>query len=481
MLKQASIFSMLDAITSQHGTVKSATADQTTTTMPDDPSGDGTTEPSTGPLYDEMSRDIKKSPNVEVNAETADAQSLTGSNQEANGGNFGTELFDMDSLIQEDYNQNIKDPGTSSPVKVSQYKQATFDQNYMMFNKLASLAIQEINNIKQASEQTNTSKYTREQKLAAIVHKANADGERLAANILKGRYKLATGLGDDEPVESMAELPPEVLAMAAGGDGADAAVLSDLAGAGEGNAAEAESALAEAIMSDPALVEEVVDELAEEILAETEAPAVAEEEAKLASYTRKIASDISEGDAELAAALEAAPPEVLEAIAQEVLPAIVAEEEASNTDAEQATEEEEKQAKKLAYYIHKLASDITGGDPEATAILETLPPEQVEAIVAEVAEEIAAEEAMANAPEPAGEEPSTEEALEALSSTLEEEQITPEDLEAVAAPEKQAYARKFASDLRHYRQHNPNWKPAKNAKAAKLRKQCRNFLRELMN
>lgn len=124
-----------------------AAADGAETSMPDDPSGDGTTEPKTGPQFTQYSRDKDQIETVPPDADKQPSSSMSEDHEQDNSFSSYT-LSTAGSEAQSakgEYTDRPTDPGTSMPAEAGQEKYSaancSLEENIDVFNKCAAALI----------------------------------------------------------------------------------------------------------------------------------------------------------------------------------------------------------------------------------------------------------------------------------------------------------------------------------------------------
>ena len=446
--------------------------------VPDDPNGNGTVDYTTGEFDASVDKEVDK--NSDSNADDDDV--ATEGDVVAAIDNIGTDVAEVDDHVVDEYNLEVPDYGTDTPMKTSSYKYASLSLSQLqsVFRKKASAVLADIRERntqkktaaaespvqdQQASADPNLQLYDNMRKLAAIQAEAEHDAALTAANIAHVVKKAAAG---EEITEE--DAPVEV-------DDAPATMTDTIDASPEVSLDDVPPEVLEELISAPdeqlQLIEEVQDavdagqlspEEGIEILqgGSDETPA-SDEEVKEAAYRqwrmRKIAEEIPVTEEDIAAAnkLPAADIEAIDALPPEAIDSIIALEEA--VEAGEISPE--------------VAVAAIEGDPAVEAAIEEAA--QSDAPATDV---IAAG--------PAADTPvSDDEAAAEFSSVLADEGVTPDDLEAVAAAdetsEKSASAlRTISKSVSRYRTKNAAYHVTKSARQAAIRQRCRKVLTELM-
>ncbi len=112
--------------------------------MPDDPTGDGTTEPRTGAAYTQYAKDLDAIETVPPNADSAEQHSMSEDEEQENSlTSFTlTEAGSPEQSAKGEYEGYADDPGTSMPAEAGQEKYSSamdcsLEQNIAIFNKCA--------------------------------------------------------------------------------------------------------------------------------------------------------------------------------------------------------------------------------------------------------------------------------------------------------------------------------------------------------
>ncbi|MBQ9692983.1 MAG: hypothetical protein IJV70_07505 [Clostridia bacterium] len=475
-----SIYGSLERLYAQRSNLYKKASDGLHSEAPDDPTGDGTVEPTTGDLFATMDKEIQDYPITDVTA--ADDGTAFNSDVTANLDNIGTEVTEFDDSVVDEYSMDVEDPGTESQVKFSQYKFASmsFSQNHQVFKKLASALAQDLKDraagalarTKQAgyapamtSDQIAMDRF---RKAKMIIEEGEKDGILMAKNAAFLLRKAANGEAvtpEDIPVDAVEDIPVETAPEEAVLDPAAeeaAAVLSELPPETvealvqlpeeELQAIEEMAAAVDAGAVEP---EEAIAMLAGEEGAPSEEAVVCDETgctAKEAAYRRwmyKLAEEapLTEEDVIAAADVPADDLAAIEALPPEAIEELIALEEA--VDAGDIPAE--------------TAIALLEGDPGLEAALEEAPVEEVPVDAAPVSED---------------------EAVAELSSAMAEQGVTPDDLEAAAAVSdeiKSASLRKIARSVRVYRTKYAAHTRSKTARRVALRRHCKNVLSELLD
>ena len=138
--------------------IKSA-ADGADTSMPEDPSGDGTLDPQTGSQYSQYSKDIKNIDTVPPNAEDQPRASMSEDHEQEN--SFSSYTLSTagspEQSAKGEYTDRADDPGTSMPAEAGQEKYSAFnctlEENIDVFEKCAQALIQTSQQYNQAVKQ----------------------------------------------------------------------------------------------------------------------------------------------------------------------------------------------------------------------------------------------------------------------------------------------------------------------------------------
>lgn len=480
-------------------------ADGAETSMPDDPSGDGTTDPRTGSQYEQYSKDISNIETVPPNAEDQPRASMSEDHEQDNSFSSFT-LSTAGSEAQSakgEYKDRPDDPGTSMPAEAGQEKYSsandcTLEENIEVFNKCAAalmIAGQQYNEaVKQASLMANAvSRYP----VGALTKKAMDEGAS-PAEVDEVAALEALLQENPELIASLESLSPEELdSLAAVADNMDAEAASGVPSASPEDIAlekdsfyHQEPAIQKTLVSlDDAQLKQasanldvlmqkvaegdVTEEELAAILAPAEEPAPEEapekkeddsedSEEKEGGCCKKKGGCSKKAEAEMSAVdlYKYASPQDLYFLAMQ-----------KQAEEEQAAFESlspEEQAMLESASDEELADAIAGSE-EASA-----DPQALEALLSD-SEDAPAEEAATD------EEPSSDEALNELAAAMDEQGITPEALEAAS---KEASADpdlcKIAQAVMQYRKSGHYaYKPATTEKAAKMRSISHKYLSEI--
>lgn len=504
-------FSALERLINQHAALTKAAGvkranDGLNSSVPEDPKGDGTVEPHTGELFDTMDSEIEDNPFVDITA--MDESQANTSDPVDDLGNIGTEVMSVDDHVVDEYNMDVPDPGTDSPVKTSSYARFTFAQNHQAFNKCASILLKDMNErsagVKTAAARTECanvqptlSDYDLLRAYDMIQKTAAYDAQIAAANLAKVLRKEASGeeisIEDvpvdpavDVPVEeaipaedaaALSELPPEVVDTLIEMPEPQLAMLEEVAGAVDAGQISPDEAIA--ILTDagvgaapaktPAPAADVPAEEKDDTGSES-ASEGSDTETKEAAFRRrkrafrlmrKIAQEAPLTEEDVALASEVSPEDIaaIEALPDEAIADLIALDEAV----------------------------ASGAIPEEVAIQALQGDPAVDAALAEAAETLPPEAAL---PEEAVVEELPEEAVAGFSDALAEQGVSPEELAAVASEvpdtEKSAALRKIANSVHRYRYYSYHTKRAgysrpKTARSAAIKMRCHRVLNELLN
>ena len=476
-------------------------ADGAETSMPDDPSGDGTTDPRTGSQYEQYSKDIKNIDTVPPNAEDQPRASMSEDHEQDNSFSSFT-LSTAGSEAQSakgEYTDRPDDPGTSMPAEAGQEKYSSandcsLEENIEVFNKCAQalmIAGQQYNEaVKQASLAANAvSRFP----AGALTKRAMDEG---ASPAEVDEVAALEALLQDNPelIASLESLSPEELdSLAAVADNMDA----EAAGPSQEDIALEKDSF---YKQDPAIQRTLIS--------------LDDAQLKQASYNLDaLMQKVAEGDVteeELAAIL---------APAEEPAPEEAPSEDKEESDSEDSEEKDGGCCKKKGGCSKKANAEMSAVDlykkasaqdlyylamqkqaEEEQAAFESLSPEEQAMLESasdeELADAIAGSEEAASDPQaleallsdeapaeekPADEEPSSDEALNELAAAMDEQGITPEALEAAS---KEASADpdlcKIAQAVMQYRKSGHYaYKPATTEKAAKMRSISHKYLSEI--
>lgn len=478
------VYTTLDRLFARQANMYKTAADGLHSEMPDDPSGDGTVEPTTGDYEKQTERDLEDFPFVDITS--MDDESAYDDEMKSEIPNMGTDVAEVDDFVVDEYDTDVKDPtGTESPVKVGGYKFAscTFEQNQQMFNKCASALIAywqgENQTIKQASYGNPAINSGNLEKRAAdyltIVNEAYRDADLFCKNAAYANIKLAEDGGasdDDAPIDV---------------DGESVATMEDTLDDVTPDEAASLADIPEDVLEDLLDSSDVELQLFEEV-AEAVNNGQLEPEAGAAILTGELGDD--EGGSDDSGSDEEMEKEsawhryAMMKIAEETP---VTEEDVANAaeiSPEDAVALEELPPEALEELI-AVADDVNAGeiDPELALAVAEGDPEVIEAL-----EEAAGGDAAPVEEEIAAVPPTEEEAEAALSDAAASMDIAPEDMEAQAEmtgdTEKAAKLKLAAYRTRAFRMKTASRKrPAqrKTARAIALRNRFQNVLAELMN
>lgn len=475
-----------------------AAADGAETSMPDDPSGDGTLDPQTGSQYAQYSKDINNIETVPPNAEDQPRASMSEDHEQDN--SFSSYTLSTagspEQSAKGEYTDRPTDPGTSMPAEAGQEKYSSaincsLEENIDVFEKCAQALIytsQVYNNtVKQAAAAVNNISRFPVGTLTKMAMDEGASPEEV---------------DEIAALEALVQEHPELLAALNEASSEDLGAAGAIADEIDANAATGD-APAEATPEDIALEKDSFyhqEPTIQRTLVSLDDAQLKQASANIDLLMQKVAEgDVSEE--ELAAILAPAdnPVEVTE--------------EPKDSDKEEAKEDgEEKEgcggkckkaeAKMTAEDLYKYASPqqlyylamqkqaeeeqaaFESLSPEEQALLESASDEELAQAIADsesAAEDPAALDEILKDEAPAEEEPSSDEALNELAAAMDEQGITPEALEAAS---KEASADpdllKIAQAVMQYRKAgNYKYAPATTEKAAKMRSISHRYLSEI--
>lgn len=459
------LFNTLDELVNARTALEKRASDGFNSSMPED-KNDGLTEPKSGPLSSEMSKDLTS---ADTNLSTVENGSDASYSSDSQKDGLGTVKVTEADEGDRSYSFEQPDPGTSMPANAEnaeKYASYSFAENFEAFNKLAAAWENTPHNIeyqtyeqypvKQASYDANDQDRVR--KLAEVIEMADQHAQIFAKAAQYSFKKLAEGeditpddvipaLDGEDPTAAEAEGEAPVDLGAEDLSPEDAAAIQEIVDAVESG--------------------EISPEELDALLSEAETEDAVEKEASL----RKCAA-YQKAYNTAAQALSHIHPQDAQILAN--LPFNKLAELAEGIDAAGAEE---------------------GGDisPEDQAILESMSDEELQAL-SDIAEAIDAgvidpadlEAMTAGEPEvaPEGGDLSEDEALGELSSAMMEQGIDPEDLESADVPEeKQANLKAVTSMVRNLRK-SGGWQ-YKQARPGTpqyaVRQTCHQFLNELFN
>lgn len=477
-----------------------AAADGANTSMPDDPSGDGTLDPQTGSQYSQYSKDIKNIETVPPNAEDQPRASMSEDHEQEN--SFSSYTLSTagspEQSAKGEYTDRADDPGTSMPAEAGQEKYSaancTLEENIDVFEKCAQALVyasQQYNQVvKQAAAAVNN---VCQYPVGTFTKKAMDEGASPAE------------VDEVAALEALVQENPELLASL---ESLSPEELDALAGVADQMDAEAASGVpADVTPEDVALEKDSFFRQEPEIqrtLVSLDDSQLKQASANLDVLMQKVAEgDITEEELEAILAPADNPVEVTEDTPK------------SKEETEDDGEEKEgcggkckkanytmtaedlyKQASPQQLYylaLQKQAEEDQAAfeslTPEEQAMLESASDEELAQAISDseaAAEDPSALEAILSedeAPEeaPADEEPSSDEALNELAAAMDEQGITPEALEA-ASQEASADPDlcKIAQAVMQYRKAgNYKYTPATTEKAAKMRSISHKYLSEI--
>lgn len=484
--------------------IKSA-ADGADTSMPEDPSGDGTLDPQTGSQYSQYSKDIKNIETVPPNAEDQPRASMSEDHEQEN--SFSSYTLSTagspEQSAKGEYTDRADDPGTSMPAEAGQEKysaaRCTLEENIDMFNKCAESLLYAAHVYDQQVKQATANvQYAAQYPLGTFTKMAEDMG---ASPEEANEIAAIEAIVEEQPelLDQLAEMSPEELdelqAIAEAID--EAAANGDLGAEGDVSPEEAAALEKDSFFRQEPVIQNTLVSLDDQQL-------------KQASYNiDALMKKVAEGDVteeELAAILAPAdnPVEVTD------------EDSSSKEDSEDVEEDgEEKEGcggrkcKKASYMsaedfykqasprqlqylaLQKQAEEDQAAfeslSPEEQALLESASDEELADALAEgeaaeadpgAIEGLLSEEAPEETSE---EEPTSEEALNELAAAMDEQGITPEVLEEAskeASADPDLY--KMAKAVIDYRKTGKYVYGAPRTKtAAKLRSISHKYLSEI--
>lgn len=331
--------------------------------MPDDPTGDGTTDCKTGPQYAQYAKDLAAIETNPPNADTAPAHSMTEDKEQENSWSSYTlsSAGSKEQSAKGAYEDRPEDPGTSMPAEAGQEKfsaarNCSLEQNIEIFNKCAQSLMH--------TKQAYFNQYNAQIKEAAAVvqqveslpvgifTKMAAEEGASPEEVNEIAASEAIAQEDPELLEALAEASPEELAELA--DIAEQIEASEGAASPEIEATAAELADTEQKMASYSFTKAALD-----------AGASTDEAADVAAV-----ETLAQEDPQLLEALSEASPEDLAQLAQ-VAEQIEASEGGAGTE-EEITPEELEAIEKQSFFAQgptnqQLLASMTDGQLKQAA------------------------------------------------------------------------------------------------------------------
>ena len=230
--------------------------------MPDDPTGDGTTDCKTGPQYAQYAKDLAAIETNPPNADTAPAHSMTEDKEQENSWSSYTlsSAGSEEQSAKGEYEDRPEDPGTSMPAAAGQEKfsaarNCSLEQNIEVFSKCAQA-------LWQTTQAYNTQIDQQIKEAAAVVRefsaypigtltKMAADEGASPEEVNEVAATEALAQEDPQLLEALSEASPEELA--------ELAAVAEQIEAAEGGDAVAELADTEEKMASYAFTKAALD------------------------------------------------------------------------------------------------------------------------------------------------------------------------------------------------------------------------------
>lgn len=468
-----------------------AAADGAETSMPDDPSGDGTTDPKTGPQFTQYSKDKAQIETVPPDADEQPSSSMSEDHEQDNSFSSYT-LSTAGSEAQSakgEYTDRPTDPGTSMPAEAGQEKYSalncTLEQNIDIFSKCAHALL------------TGAMQYD------ARVKQAAAAVQQYSQYPLGYFTKMAEDMGaspeeanEIAAIEAIVEEQPELLDELASMSPEELDELQAIAEAIDSEAAEqavAEDAEAAALEKESFYRQEPV---IQKTLASLNNGQLKQAAANIDILMQKAAED-DLSEEEIAAILEDAASEDSEDSEDVGLEDIPVEDGEEKEGCGGRCRRKKASSQDLYYMaLQKQAEEDQAAfeslSPEEQALLASASDEELQDAIAEgdaVSEDPASiEDLLAEGSDDASEdvsaedaEPTSEEAMSELAAAMDEQGITPEVLEEAskeASADPELY--KIAQAVTQYRRSGKYvYHPATTEKAAKMRSISHRYLSEI--
>lgn len=495
-------YDVLERLCQTESRLYKSAADGLHSNVPDDPEGDSTVDPTTGAYAKNNDKEVKNYEFVDVTA-MDEGQENDGDVKESVP-NMGTDVAEVDDILVDDYNTDVPDYGTSTPVKTSSahFAQCTWEENRYGFEKAASALLQDMREraayyggsmAKSASYYgdypmteddvlANRMRVTDLIKQAAIrdaefaaekanyIMRKNAEGEEVDAedtpiDTIEDTIENAE---DEGALEDLQDLPEEDLETLLEASDPELDLIQELADAVDNGDIDAEDAVALITGDEDGCDEDGCDEedIDEEDIEDLADDAVSKEAAW--HYWRMKAAE-AEAMADAIAADEGADADEGDDFSEEDLGAI---DELPDEDVEGLIALQE--AIDNGEIDPEVVEAALEGDPEVLGALQEAAGDEGEGY----------EEDMGEAPVEDMESPVTEdEAAGEMSSALEESGLTPENLDQIAAQqpdvEKAASLRIIANGTRKYRTKNASYHYCKSARQMAIRRKCHETLAEM--
>lgn len=488
-------YDVLERLCQTESRLYKSAADGLHSNVPDDPEGDSTVDPTTGAYARNNDKEVRNYEFVDVTA-MDDGQENEGDVKESVP-NMGTDVAEVDDILVDDYNTDVPDYGTSTPVKTSSahFAQCTWEENRYGFEKAASALLQDMREraaqytqgmAKQAGyynglddELTdeeilaNRVRVTELIKQAAIrdaefaaekaryIMMKNAEGEEVGADDtpIDTIEDTIEDAGDAGNLEDLQDIPEEDLETLLNASDPELDLIQELADAVDKGELDAEDAVALITGEDGGDAGgEVADDVPEEDLASKEAAwhywrmKAAEAEAMADAIAN--GEDVGGGDGGVSgedlSGLEDLPDEDVEGL-------LALQEAIDNGEIDP-----------------EVVEAALEGDPEVLGALQEAAGDNGGAV----------EEDMGEAPVEDMDTPVSEnEAAGEMSSALEESGLTPENLEQIAQQqpdvEKAASLRIIANGTRKYRTKHASYHYCKSARQMAIRRKCHETLAEM--
>lgn len=211
--------------------------------MPDDPTGDGTTEPRTGAAYTQYAKDLDAIETVPPNADSAEQHSMSEDEEQENSlTSFTlTEAGSPEQSAKGEYEGYADDPGTSMPAEAGQEKYSSaincsLEQNIAIFNKCAESLMHSRDTYNNQMQQkiAAAQNYVRQISAYPVGYFTKLAAEEGASPEEVNEVAAIEALANEDPelLEALSEATPEELAelasVADAVEAGDAGVADDV-------------------------------------------------------------------------------------------------------------------------------------------------------------------------------------------------------------------------------------------------------------
>lgn len=495
-------YDVLERLCQTESRLYKSAADGLHSNVPDDPEGDSTVDPTTGAYAKNNDKEVRNYEFVDVTA-MDDGQENDG-NVKDSIPNMGTDVAEVDDILVDDYNTEVPDYGTDTPVKTSSahFAQCTWEENRYGFEKAASALLQDMreraayyggNMAKSAGYYgdvpmteddviANRLRVTDLIKQAAIrdaefaaekanyIMMKNAEGEEVddedtPIDTIEDTIEDAE---DEGALEDLQDLPEEDIETLLEASDPELDLIQELAEAVDNGDIDAEDAVALITGDDDEVDDEDYDDEGDDEIDEEDIEDLADEATSKEAAWHYWRMKAAEAEA------------MADAIAND----------AGGEDGGDFSEEDLGALDQLpdedVEGLIALQEAIDNGeiDPEIVEAALEGDPEVLDALQEAAGEEGGMEEDMGEAPVEDMDTPvSEDEAAGEMSSALEESGLTPEHLDQIAEQqpdvEKAASLRIIANGTRRYRTKHASYHYCKSARQMAIRRKCHETLAEM--